>query len=164
MIKGEIEFKLTQPFDYFSKNTPKQERGEKGDTTAETILMRGPSASNYQYAADIKGYLLGAFKGQEGQEGSKKDVTPKVGAEKDVSLECDEILFLLQGSKVAYKEIIGTFKELLLAPNICKTNGVDSMEDAVLEKLSFEDLEDMLGVYVESFLLRSVIRMLEKHS
>lgn len=162
MIKGEIPFKLTQSFEYFSKNTPKQERSEKGNTIAETILMSGPSASNYQYAADIKGYLLGAFKGQDGDNDQSK--TGGKEKEKDISLECDEILFLLQGSKVSYKEIIGTFKKLLLSPNICKTNGVDAMETTELEKISFEDLEDMLGVYVESFLLRSVIRMLEKHS
>ena len=80
---------------------------------------------------------------KEKKEGGKEEKThPK------------EILTLLQMGSIDYADYVDIFVNLLTS-GICKVEGETEITSHMVEKISFEDLERLMGEYFVNFILGS---------
>jgi hypothetical protein len=138
---AEYTYELKKPFDY----------ARKGDmVTANFVTMAAPSFREIEKVAPIKQALVAAISditevslGQEEAQGEAGDIT---GA------HVVQLLYRAKGS------ITGVMKhaEKLFKSGVALLDGEEKITDALLQKMSMEDFEGMLGDYIANFIMPSL--------
>lgn len=134
-----FDFTLSEPIDY-------QAKGE--NTKASLLELSAPAVNNRKRAAKMKqGFMrvVNELPDSAKQEGKKGDEKVKP----------EEILALLQMGSIEYDEYMDIFFNLLTS-GICKVEGEVELTQHMADKISFEDLEKLMGEYLVNFILASL--------
>ena len=123
----------------------------QGQTEESTLLVfQAPSAKNRKKVAKLKQGMMRAIDGIQGEsvqnvDGKPEDINPR------------EVLALLQMSSVIeYDEYLETFVGLMTS-GVCRVDGSEIMlNEKMLEDVTCEDLDNILGEYLVNFILGSL--------
>lgn len=155
MIKGEIEFTLSYPITY----------GHKGkDEEGVSVSMFAPSVAQMKYAGKLKQFVMQAMQqskssiSDEQREAVRKN--KENSAEDEDQITGDDFVMMLASSEVDYNEAIAAFTELLCS-GAGMIDGREKITSFLINKMMFQDLESMLGRYLEHFLLQSLIQKMK---
>ena len=138
--------------------------GEKEEEEGLVIKLYAPSVSQMQYAGKLKQYVMQAMtqgenSASEADRKAAKEMTNEEKKEKKITGE--DFVMMLTSSNVDYIEAMNAFKNLLYT-GAGKVEGKETLNKYLIDQLLFEDLENMLGKYLESFLLQSLIQKMKK--
>lgn len=134
-----FDFTLSEPVDY-------QTGGE--NTKASMLELTAPSVNNRKRVAKLKQGFMRVI--NDLPETAKKE--EKKDNEK---VKPEEILTLIQMGSIEYDEYIDIFVNLLTS-GVCKIEGEVAMTQLIAEKISFEDMERLMGEYLVNFILVSL--------
>lgn len=150
----DVIYQLKTPLNYHS-------RGE--EVEASFITLFAPSYKHMDKTVPLKQAFYRAAAAIEGgtveQESTDTD-TP----DNDAGLTPDMAVAMLYQSNEDMVKIFLYAAELFKAPGIAKIEGSEKMTGAIIEKLSQDDLENMLGTYLVNFILASVLNGQKKTS
>lgn len=121
-------------------------------TTAKFITLRAPTSRN----SDECGALKQAF-----YRSVPKDVDPddkaKAKAEDRVIEGSDIVMALAASSEVEFSDVLRTAKKLFTS-GVAMVEGETKMTMPMLDEMSQDDLEGMLGEYLVNFTLASSLK------
>lgn len=140
-----FDFTLSGPISY-------QATGE--NTQASMLELTAPSVKNRKKVAKLKQGFMRVI--NDLPETQKKEAQEQAEKEKGKSEAPDpqEILTLIQMGAVEYDEYIDIFVSLLVS-GICKIEGEVAMTQLIADKISFQDMEKLMGEYLVNFILVS---------
>lgn len=143
---GTVRYDLIKPFPYSNK-------GETLD--AAFIELTAPTAKNLYQCADLKQSFFRAIAEHgknEDAENSKEDlgsITPE-----------ELIAALYASSTVDMKVMLGTAIELFKS-GVAMADGEIKLTKPLLDEMSTDDLEGMLGTYMLNFILASSLKLMK---
>ncbi len=141
--KTEYDFYLGVPLSYSSGSSQHD---------ATFIRIFAPSSKVSRECSALKQAFLRAVP----KEVSTSAVsTPETSA--DDLTGSDVIQILAMSTAVELPDVLEVGKRLLLAPGISKVEGETKLTNALLERMSQEDFENMLGEYLVNFTLASTL-------
>ena len=142
-----FDFTLSDPIEY-------QAKGE--NTKASLLELSAPAANNRRKVAKLKqGFMRVVNEIPESAKQEAKEIVDKKEGEKKEETSPREILALLQMGSIDYADYIDTFVGLLTS-GICKVEGETPITGLMVDKISCEDLERLMGEYFVNFILGSV--------
>ena len=112
------------------------------------LELTAPSVNNRKRVAKLKQGFMRVI--NDLPETAKKE--EKKDNEK---VKPEEILTLIQMGSIEYDEYIDIFVNLLTS-GVCKIEGEVAMTQLIAEKISFEDMERLMGEYLVNFILVSL--------
>jgi hypothetical protein len=157
MIKGEIEYILSTPIKY--GHTDSKTGGKGTDEEAISVILYAPSVNQMKHAGKLKQFVMQAM--GQGSKASSEGKTTASNTEKEVEVTGDDFVMMLTSSDVDYVEAMESFNALLCS-GAGKLEGKQNLTSLLIDKLAFNDLEGMLGKYLESFLLQSLIQKMKE--
>ena len=147
-FQTEFQYVLKQPFTYASK-------GE--NVEAKFIELTAPTSKTTHECAALKQAFFRAMSEREG--------TGETADETDLEVEGSDVMSLIAMSKdVDLPEVLDLGKRLFQMPGIALVDGETKLGNAVVERMSLDDFEDMLGEYMVNFILASSLRRLKEKS
>jgi len=149
-LKTEFQYVLKSPFSYASK----------GETIeAKFVVLTAPTSRTTHECAALKQAFFRAM--------GEQDSTTATGAEQasDYTIEGPDIMTLLAMSKnVDFPDVLEVAKRLFQMPGIALVDGETKFGSALIDRMSIDDLEDMLGQYMVNFILASSLKRLQDKS
>jgi len=143
----EVQYVLEVPFSYAHKGQP---------VDARFVLLLAPTARNSREAATLKQAFFRAAGGQESEAAEQKgDVRIPTGSEVMVALAMSKDVDLPEVLEVAKK---------LLTSGVAMIDGEEKLTGPVLDKVSDEDFQAMVGEYLVAFCLASVLSKMRASS
>jgi hypothetical protein len=142
----EMEFTLSDPIKY-------QTGGEHVEGVK--LELTAPAVKNRKRAAKLKQGFMRCINDLPSE--AKKSPEKK----QDAKLNPDEVLVILQMGSIEYDEYIDIFVNLL-SRGVCKIDGKEDLTELLAEKISFEDLERLMGEYIVNFILGSLMETAKK--
>lgn len=146
----EVDFPLTKAFDY----------SLKGQTESATFIrLVAPSAKQLKHCTELKQAFYRAMSGIQ-EKGSDRKEQPEPT---DGKLEGKDIIRMLYISeKVEMSSILVSAIELF-ASGVAVVDGEEKakLTKPLIQEMSADDLENMLGEYLANFILRSLLTELE---
>lgn len=136
-----IEFILSDPIEF-------QTGGEHAE--GKTLELTAPAVNNRKRVAKLKQGLMRCINDLQTNESVKKESKPDSS-----DIKPEEILVLLQMGSVEYDEYMDIFVNLLTS-GVCKVEGKEPMTSTLVEKMSFADLEKLMGEYLVNFTIGSL--------
>lgn len=133
---------------------------EGQNTEGMSLELTAPSVRHRKKAAKLKQGLMRSL-GDTQQASNESDVKASVDAIKEggntsYEAKAHELLVVLQmSSSVKYEDYLEIFVDLL-TEGICKMDGKEPMTKDIINKISFEDIEKILGEYLENFIVGSI--------
>ncbi len=150
-IKTKFKYTLKVPFQYAS--------GSGDVTDAEFILLKAPTSRNTKQCAALKQGFFRAMREQVVASAESQAPSDMEGAGE---LEGDDILSVMYMAKqVNMEDLMGVARELFQSPGIALVDGEHKLKTAMLDRLSAEDFEGMLGEYLANFTLASALAKLK---
>lgn len=153
-MKTDVIYQLKTPLNYHS-------RGE--EVEASFITLFAPSYKHMDKTVPLKQAFYRAAAAIEG-ETVEQESTDTDTPDNDAGLTPDIAVAMLYQSNEDMVKIFLYAAELFKAPGIAKVEGSEKMTGAIIEKLSQDDLENMLGTYLVNFILASVLNGRKKKS
>lgn len=146
-----IRYTLISQFDY----------SVKGDTvTAEFIELTAPTSKNMYQCADLKQAFFRAISEHNKTQNSPAD------SEEDTKIEdltpIELISALYASNTVDMKEILGVSVELFKS-GVAKVDGETKLTKPLIDEMSTDDLEGILGEYLLNFILASSLNMMKSN-
>ncbi len=142
----EVIYNLKTPFNYAYK-------GDKRD--AGFITLKAPTVSNIGYISKLKQGFMRAIRSQ-----SQSSATSSGDASAD-DLTGEMIIMMLQMSDVDYSEYMTIGKCIFVDSDIALIDGELKFNKDLINRLSVDDLELMIGEYLKDFILTSALRMMQ---
>ena len=142
--KTEHDFYLDTPLSYSSGSSQHD---------ATFIRLYAPSSKVSRECSALKQAFLRAVP-KEASTGAKAQADNSAA---DNLIGSDVIDILAMSADVELPDVLDIGKRLLLAPNIAKVEGEAKFTNALLERLSQEDFENMVGEYLVNFILASTL-------
>jgi hypothetical protein len=142
-----FDLMLSEPIKYQSK----------GENTESSLLeLSAPAANNRRKVAKLKqGFMRVVNEIPESAKQQAKEIVDKKEGDKKEETSPKEILALLQMGSIDYADYIDIFVGLLTS-GICKVEGETPITSLMVDKISCEDLERLMGEYFVNFILGSV--------
>jgi len=145
-----IDFELVEPMEF----------DDSTGNTRETCLLslRAPSVKNRKYAAKLKQTCLLSMGSMRKQFADVSDADLRKMAEEEEKKEKKDesvssmINFVMMSDAVDSEEFVDTFVKLICSPGVCMIDNDTPMKEFFMESMSYEDLERMMGVYLQTFL------------
>ena len=144
----EFKFILTKRFTY----------AFKGDNAeAEFVTLYAPTSKTTRECAALKQAFFRAMGDREGKQTGEAD--------EDAEIEGQDILSLLaMSTAVDLPEIMDVAKKLFMLPGIALLDGETKFGQQVMDRMSMDDFENMLGEYMVNFTLASSLKRLKEKS
>jgi len=147
-LKTEFKYVLKSPFSY-SKD------GQVID--AQFITLKAPTSRTTTECASLKQAFFRAMSEQEGGDADKADP--------DFDISGSDIMTLIAMSKsVDLPEVLAIGKKLFQQPGIALVDGETKLGNELMNRMSVDDLEDLLGDYLVNFILASSLQRLREKS
>jgi hypothetical protein len=138
-LKTEANFNLTTPFEYAHKGQA---------ATASFIQLSAPTARNSPECSALKQAFFRAAKASGATTKESEEVTTPTGAE--------VIMALAMSQDVDLPEVLVVGRRLLTS-GIALVDGEEKLTAALLDKMSDEDFQNLLGEFLVAFCLASVL-------
>ena len=144
---SEIEVALTTPVPYKPAGS-----GEMVDATK--VVLTAPSSKQLQYTVILKQGFFQAL-------GSISDNTkPISNDDKQIEMRGEDILSMMfMADNVEMTKIFLAAKELFRS-GVAKLDGIQELNQPLIDKISAEDFEKILGEYLVNFILASALKNL----
>jgi hypothetical protein len=147
--KIEFEYILKTKFGYASK-------GETAEATFITLFA--PTSKTTRQCAALKQAFFRAMGEQEGGGGEEQ-------TDSSFDIEGSDVMALLAMSKnVDLPDVIDISKQLFKMPGIALVDGETKLGESLIDRMSVDDIEDMLGEYMINFILASSLKRLREKS
>ena len=148
-INDTFDHELELPFQY----------AYKGDLQeASFVTLKAPSSKHISYCADLKQAFMRALPTDGGASAAEGD---KDGKGVD-DLDGESIMMLISMSKdVDLKTVLISARELF-ASGLAFVDGETKMTKPMVDEMSQDDLENMLGKYYLNFILASWLRKMKE--
>ena len=145
-LKTEFDYELETKFSYAYKGDMQE---------ASFIRLKAPSSKNISQCADLKQAFMRALptdgKVEEGKDSKGLD-----------DLDGESIMMLISMSKdVSLKSVLISARELF-SSGLAFVDGETKVTKPILDDMSQDDLENMLGEYYLNFILASWLRKMKK--
>lgn len=145
--KTEFEYVLQQPIDYDIK-------GER--ETAQMILLKAPTSRNSRECAALKQ----AFWRSADREGTSTE-----DKEVDVDIKGQDVIVMLaMSTKTDLADVMDIAHRLFTKGKVAFVDGEVPLTKPLLENMSQEDVEAMLGEYLVNFTLASSLAQMKAKS
>lgn len=145
--KAKITYKLEDPFPYAFEGDMRE---------AEFIELSAPTSKNRDECAAMKESFFVAL-----PEPSPEMIAAAAANDKnssDSEMTGEEILAMLSMSPdVELAEVLRLGTRLLIKGKKAKVDGEELLTNTLLELMSYDDLEAMIGEYLVGFILRSAL-------
>ena len=146
-MNSEFQFELTQPIKYHANGD---------DVEATFVTLAAPSYKQMDKCVPLKQafYRAAASMGDDSEDA----VTTEVDVSPDKpSITPEELISLFYQSDEDMVKIVLYGVELFKVPSIAQVDGSVNMTQPLIEKLSQDDIENMLGQYMINFILASAL-------
>jgi hypothetical protein len=148
----EFQYVLKQPFSYAS-------HGEQVD--AKFIAFTAPTSKTSRECAALKQSFFRAMS-ERNEAGGQ---TVSTATEVETEIESADVIALLAMSKdVDLPEVMDIAKRLFQMPGIALVDGETKFGTSLVDKVSIDDFEDMIGEYMVNFILASSLKRLKDKS
>lgn len=149
--KSQFDFELTTPLKYH----------KDGDSAeARILVLKAPAKKHRKQSIRIKqGFFQAMQYHQANNSSSEKAVEEakkKIEAG-DETITGQEIMMMLYMSDVDIERFDEAFDKLLLSPGICMVDDAVQLTGPILDELSEEDTDRLLGEYLENFFVGSMM-------
>lgn len=138
-MKKEIEYILSEPIKYHHK-------GQELET--DKLILYSPSANQRKNAFKLAQLLSRALKSCMSLADMNKN---RESINDDTEMDANAIVNLILMSDIEIEEFINIF-EMLLLNGIAKLDGQENLTKTLIDRLSFDDLKNLLGEYIANFL------------
>jgi len=136
-------------------------QGVHGETvTASELHLYAPSERSRDIAPLIKQMFTQALMSgrdmasQQNLDEQKRDANPN----EEVKMDGEVVITLLYMSKVVdIIKMCDLFRKLILSPNICFLDDKQPITSLLLENLSMEEFDRLMGEYLANFMLPSAL-------
>ena len=143
-VVHEFRHMLQKPFEYTLG----------GDmATAQFIELRAPTSKHLKHTAKLKQSFMRAMKDMA----SESDGTSGADSDGDAEMDGSKIVMFIAMSDVDLGEFLMAGRDLLAADGIAFVDGETKMKYPLVDKLSQDDLEMMIGGYLANFTLASTL-------
>ena len=152
-IKTDMTYKLSGPLEYAHK-------GEM--ISSDFIEFKSPNSENMQLVCKLKQMVMRAMR--EAQSSTKNVSEEELKSAKSKSDEMTGpqlIALILMSEKVDYYEFFATGKQLITC-GVGHLGGEQKLNQPLVEKLPAEEVENIIGEYVATFILASYLRSLDQ--
>ncbi len=149
--KTEFSFKLSKTLEYMKE-------GQKG--LCKELVMKAPSVNNMRLISKLKQDFFRAVKSLQ-NDFRNIDTKAKANEEDSGDMDSDQIISILYMSDIDMGEYIEVFKELMMN-GLCYLDSTQKMTEALYDNLDCDDLENLLGKYLENFMMSSWLNMTRK--
>ena len=153
-----LEYKLSQPVEY-------ADQGEQVE--GDVLVCTAPKGKNRKDATRIKQMFFRAMPSLDEFSDEQKEAAEQRKAESDnsessdVEIDGGEVLFMImQSTKVEYDEFIELGRKMI-SSGLCKVDGIKEVNSTVLDRLSVEELENLIGDYVAFFIVSSAMKSMQ---
>ena len=149
-LKTQFDYELESTFSYAYKDDMQE---------ASFITLKAPSSKNVSQCAELKQAFMRAL---------PTDTSHTVGENESESkglddLDGESIMMLIYMSKdVSLKSVLLEAKELF-SSGLAFVDGETKVTKPILDKMSQDDLENMLGEYYLNFILASWLKKMKKN-
>lgn len=147
-MKTEITYTLQTPIKYAHKG--EQEEGS-------FVILKAPTSRNMKECADLKQAFFRALPkpGSSGENDSTVDT-------EDEGIPGDAIMAMIMVSNdVELATVLATGRELLTS-GVALVEGEEKLTKPLLDSMSADDLEGMIGEYMGNFILASALQRLSR--
>lgn len=120
----------------------------------DKLIMTAPSVSMMRYAMPLKQGLLSSMVKLNKQINAEQ--SKDQGGENQGELTGEAVLSILYMSDLDINKYTETFKDLCAEGAVKLKNG-DKMQSHLIDKMSAEDFESLLGEYVANFIIGSLL-------
>lgn len=151
-MKTEIIYELKTPLKYHSN-------GEEAE--ASFITLYAPSYKHMDKTVPLKQAFYRAASALKDETVEQEDTDTEVPDNDAGATGSMAVDMLYQSTEDMFKICLHA-AELFKAPGIAKIEGSEKMTGPILEKLSQDDLEQMLGAYLVNFILASALNAKKK--
>ena len=147
-LKTEFKYVLKTSFEY----------SKKGEIlSAQFISLTAPTSRTTAECAALKQAFFRAMGEQEGGDPDKMD--------QDFDIEGSDIMTLIAMAKsVDLPDVLAIGKKLFQQPGIALIDGEIKFGNELMNRMSVDDLEDLLGEYLVNFILASSLKRLREKS
>ncbi len=147
-IKTEFNYTLTTQFKYAD--------GTGEQVPAKFITFYAPTRKCIKECSALKQAFFRAMNEQD---------TSKATGETEVEIESKDIMALLAiSNKVDLPDVMEVAAQLFLLPGIALVDGEHKFKTALMDRVSVDDFENMLGEYLLNFTLASSLAQLKEKS
>lgn len=153
--KSHFNFRLEQPIKYHKS-------GEVVETFE--LVLRAPSKKTRKPAIKLKKGFFSAlnYHQQNSDVTEEQKAAAKKSLKEDDNMSGQEVMMMLYMSDVDMEKIDDAFTSLLLSPGICKIDDEIDLTDAILDTMSDEDLDRLLGDYLANFFIGSIMQKMNE--
>jgi hypothetical protein len=148
-LKTEIEVTFETPVPYTTG-------GELVEATS--VVLIAPSAKHLQYTAILKQGFFQAINSVS--ESQSKQAEP----EKEAEMKGDDLLSMMYMAKDVDITKIHLAARELFKSGVGKLDGVQDLNQPLIDKISADDFEKMVGEYLINFILASALKKLKSIS
>jgi hypothetical protein len=153
MLNGSIEYALSSDVAYTNSEGKKD--------TGVFIALYAPSVSQMKHASLLKQLVMRAIGESNKNNTQKPDSNDSQKSAKGSEITGDDFLMVLMSSpSIDFLDAVNAFKALLCS-GAGKIDGKEKLSDSIINAMSADDFEKMMGVYLEGFLLGSLIAKLK---
>lgn len=144
----EFEYTLKQPVEY-------QSQGEH--VTGDKIIVSAPNYSNRIEAAQLEQFITKAIEERQRLDTSeskndKEDSNENLTEHEEREEQAKLIKTILLVSSANYESILSIFEKIIVSGSMKFTDGT-KINQQIVQKFSYNDINDLLGKYVAFFLL-----------
>jgi len=147
-LKTEFKYVLKTQFSYSKEGQVLE---------AQFIALTAPTSRTTNECAALKQAFFRAMGEQEGGDADKVDP--------DFNIQGSDVMTLIAMAKdVNLPEVLNIGKKLFQQPGIALIDGETKFGNELMNRMSVDDLEDMLGDYLVNFILAASLQRLREKS
>ena len=153
-----LDYRLSQPVPY----------ADQGETVeGEVLVCTAPKGKNRKDVTKLKQMFFRSLPDQDSASIEKaqaaKELKEEEASEEDISINGNEILFIvMQSAKVEYDDFIELGRKVL-SSGCCSIDGVKEVNSTIIDRLSVEELENVVGEYVAFFIVSSAMKSMQNN-
>ena len=147
-IMTEFDFVLTQKFSY-------AHQGQQPSATF--VTLKAPTSRNLKECAFLKQAFGRAQAALQDRAAMQSAITEGREASEDTKIEGDDVILMLAASTaVEYGDVLDVAKKLF-SSGVAQIEGETKLTSPLIDSMSVEDFEGMLGQYLVNFTLASLL-------
>lgn len=133
-----FEFKLKNPISY---QTP------EGMSETKVLILNAPSTENKKYVFKLQQNFLRALRSMSSMASGNKE------SKEESEITGQDVLSILLMSDIEFEVVADQFAKIL--PYVCKVDSDVKMTSTLVDRISIEDFQGLLGEYMANFIIPS---------
>ena len=143
-MKGSFDFQLSEPIKYQSKGANEE---------SKNITLYAPSVKSRKHCAKIRQLFFRSV------QSLQKNNTQSQSTSNEGEIKGKEIVMMFLSSDIDMNEIYESFEQILINGH-CKINNEQSIVKSHFDQFDLDDIDKILGEYMELFLLQYWLKTL----